>query len=85
MYINNYCWWIKVYAYLILMKHNVVGTKCGFSASAPHRGRIVGGDEAEPHSWPWQALIVCRNFLVTKHCGGSIISDKWVITAAHCV
>lgn len=45
--------------------------------------RIVGGSESEAHSWPWQ---VSLQFSDGFHfCGGSLISDSWVVTAAHCV
>lgn len=44
-------------------------------------GKIVGGHETRPNQWPWQvALVINDNTL----CGGSIIGDEWVLTAAHC-
>ncbi|OQV17878.1 putative Ovochymase-1 [Hypsibius exemplaris] len=42
--------------------------------------RIVGGIEATPHSWPWQVVVQVGGGL----CGGSIIDDDWIMTAAHC-
>ncbi|XP_077988636.1 trypsin-like [Glandiceps talaboti] len=43
---------------------------------------IVGGVEAEPHSWPWTAQLKGSN---DNHvCGASLIAPNWVITAAHC-
>jgi len=44
--------------------------------------RIVGGDEAVPHSWPHQVGLFIDDMYF---CGGSIISDEWVLTAAHCM
>lgn len=44
-------------------------------------GRIVGGFPIDIKQVPWQASMQ-RN---GKHaCGASIISDKWLLTAAHC-
>lgn len=44
--------------------------------------RVVGGQEAEPGQFPWQVVL---NGIVKAFCGGSIINEKWVVTAAHCV
>lgn len=45
--------------------------------------RIVGGEEAIGDSWTWQVAIYNKN---TKAlCGGSLISQRWVLTAAHCI
>jgi len=44
--------------------------------------RVIGGKDANRGSWPWQILLLYNNRGI---CGGSIIGDKWVVTAAHCV
>ncbi|XP_058795963.1 serine protease filzig [Phymastichus coffea] len=50
-------------------------------------GRIVGGRGATFGEWPWQVLVREATWLglFTKNkCGGVLITDKYVITAAHC-
>uniref|UniRef100_A0A3B3QNV6 trypsin n=1 Tax=Paramormyrops kingsleyae TaxID=1676925 RepID=A0A3B3QNV6_9TELE len=42
--------------------------------------KIVGGHECAEHSQPWQvSLNVGYHF-----CGGSLVSNDWVVSAAHC-
>ncbi|KAL0979885.1 hypothetical protein UPYG_G00191110 [Umbra pygmaea] len=44
--------------------------------------RIVGGKEVEPHSVPYIALL--EDFENDFVCGGTLIHESWVLTAAHC-
>lgn len=47
-------------------------------------GRIVGGRDAQIGSAPWQVMIF-RKSPQELLCGASLISDRWVLTAAHCL
>ncbi|XP_058514595.1 coagulation factor IX isoform X2 [Ochotona princeps] len=44
--------------------------------------RVVGGENAKPGQFPWQVLL---NGKIEAFCGGSIVNEKWIVTAAHCV
>lgn len=48
----------------------------------PAFSRVVNGQDASPHSWPWQISLRVRGGHI---CGGSLIRDDWIVTAAHCV
>ncbi|XP_038132397.1 uncharacterized protein LOC119777565 [Cyprinodon tularosa] len=57
------------------------GTRdCTFNGTS---AMIVGGQDATAGRWPWQASL--QRAGGSSFCGGSLISDQWVLTSAHCV
>ncbi|VVD01337.1 unnamed protein product [Leptidea sinapis] len=63
-------------------------TSCGIKngpqtyESIQDEERIVGGHNADLNEWPW---IVALFNAGRQFCGGSLIDDKHVLSAAHCV
>lgn len=54
-------------------------------AAAP---QIVGGEKAAPGEFPWQVALLdssINNTFNAQFCGGALIDERWVVTAAHCV
>ncbi|KAF2368775.1 CUB domain [Trinorchestia longiramus] len=45
--------------------------------------KIVNGSPVSPHEFPWLVLLEYPH-LAGVHCAGSLISSKYVLTAAHC-
>ena len=43
---------------------------------------MVGGKDAELHSFPWLAQLLERG---NHTCGAAVINSRWVATAAHCL
>nr|QHB21613.1 venom S1 protease 21 [Platymeris rhadamanthus] len=57
--------------------------KCGWVNKNP--ARIYGGREVRPHEYPWLVALVSGEQRTMPMCGGSIITQFHVLTAAHCV
>lgn len=57
---------------------------CGIPSTK--HSRIVGGRFAQPGAWPWHVAIKsCQNCTTLPFCGGTLINNQWIVTAAHCV
>ncbi|KAM4672685.1 transmembrane protease serine 11E-like [Amazona ochrocephala] len=63
---------------------NLLNNCCGIRKQAfsfTGEERITGGQRAREGEWPWQASI---QYDGSHRCGASVISNKWLVTAAHC-
>ena len=54
------------------------------SFSATAQQKVVGGVDVDIKDYPWQVALTSSPS-GGGFCGGSIIGDSWVLTAAHCV
>ncbi|XP_008579101.1 PREDICTED: transmembrane protease serine 11A [Galeopterus variegatus] len=54
---------------------------CGKRAVPLIVNRIMSGDIAAKAAWPWQASLQRNNI---HQCGATLISNMWLVTAAHC-
>lgn len=57
---------------------------CGVKGSSVG-GQIVGGEDAEQCEWKWQVGLTRDSSRSMPFCGGMLVSEDWVLTAAHCV
>ena len=73
----------NIFEQILIIRFN---SECGWRPTVQDE-MIVGGVESVPNSWPWMVSLVFDYFGWgdwTHHCGGSLIYDQWVVTAAHC-
>lgn len=68
------------YFFIVLLESLIVNNIRIFSQ------RIVGGQDTTIGKHAWQVSLQRKSGTSWSHsCGGSIIGEKWVVTAAHCV
>ena len=78
--------WLKaractIIALLVAGVVGMVGPGAAQEEIRPFNRRIVGGEKTDIKQHPWQ---VALQFKGNFFCGGSIIAQRWVLTAAHC-
>jgi len=56
--------------------------ECGISQNA--QSRVLGGLDAGYGQFPWAAIVTVTGEDIDKMCTGTLISDRFVMTAGHC-
>lgn len=56
-------------------------TKCSCGCSKFESTKIINGQPAENGVWPWMVSFGPKRF---HHCGGALITNEFILTAAHC-
>ncbi len=76
---------------LVLMAHDTSANKyiceyqmnsCGCSREPAIMAKILGGERSKPNTWGWTVSLRAFN---VPFCGGSILNEWYIITAAHCL
>jgi len=88
----------RLYLLLLIIigrsESQVFGCVCGVSESSgldfcdnevEISNRISGGKVAEVNEFPWAALLEIKAGGNPLRCGGTLVNDRFVLTAAHCV
>lgn len=65
-----------------LCKYDSIFAFEGCGLSTRQQSRVLGARPANPREWPWMASVTPEGF--EQYCGGVLITDRHVLTAAHC-
>ncbi|KAM5271735.1 transmembrane protease serine 11G-like [Ctenodactylus gundi] len=60
---------------------HILNSCCGVGMEYSPMERIANGQIANKANWPWQASLQVDGI---HFCGASLISEDWLLTAAHC-
>ncbi|XP_054855111.1 trypsin-3-like [Eublepharis macularius] len=72
---------MAIFLYVVLLGVAVATPLNGYGGGDDD-DKIIGGYECLAHSQPWQVFLTYGAGY--RWCGGSLINDRWIISAAHC-
>jgi tryptase len=81
-------WLAATLAAAMILVSDVTTAVAQNRSCAVKRDKIVGGSAASVAAWPGQAVLRLHSEagrVSWYFCGGTAISDRWVLTAAHCL
>uniref|UniRef100_A0A452H416 Peptidase S1 domain-containing protein n=1 Tax=Gopherus agassizii TaxID=38772 RepID=A0A452H416_9SAUR len=73
--------WITLKSVTVLVGVGMTQARSHISGKQLVSGRIFNGQDAKAGAWPWQVSVQLNSLHI---CGGSLISESWVVSAAHC-
>lgn len=75
--------WLLSFKMLLAVLFLLSGTSISQSATLQYESRIINGEKVAPGQIPYQVSLQTRESFHV--CGGSILNEYYIITAAHCV
>lgn len=60
--------------------HFFVGQLLAIVSVVCHEHRLAGGEQAESFEFPFMTVVYHKSM----SCSGAILSEEWIMTAAHC-
>jgi hypothetical protein len=80
---------ILFYSFCLAVLNAKPAVACGIKPETVYSTkRIVGGEETVAGEWPWMTALFHSQGNANQppyfKCGATLLSDKWIATAAHC-